>query len=341
MQISKSVIVILLFINTIFLLVFTACNNSSIIKSVESASNFYKNRKPVSKNELGIQYFGIGSILITYNGKSVFTDPCLSNPSLKDVALGYVVTDTALIEFLNPPLQNVVLTLIGHAHYDHLMDLPYLATQHLPKESKIVGCRTALNLITSANIPQKFEVANKIKGNNKETGIWIYNEDKNVRTMVFEGHHPPQIAGIFKFGKGKIKEPLPVIPLKANKWKEGETYTFIVDFLDKQKQAIEKRIFVQTSSGRFPKGMVPQKILEERNIDVAIIPADLDRTFQAIDYLKAKKYIVVHWENFFKSKLLKAKPFSKRSMNEIRNEIEELGLEEKITVPLPGEFMVY
>jgi len=341
MQIFKVIPFASVFVGAFFFLVFSACNNNIKVKPIESTAHFYKNRTPVSNNELSILYFGIGSTLITYKEKSVFTDPCLSNPGLKDVVFGNVVADTTLIEFLKPPLQNVELTLIGHAHYDHLMDLPYLATQYLPKKSKIIGCRSALNLITSANIPQKYIVANKIKGDYEETGIWTYNEEENVRTMVFEGHHPPQIAGIFKFGKGKVKEPLPAIPLKANKWKEGETYTFIIDFLDEEKKAIEKRIFVQTSSGRFPKGMVPQKILEERSIDVAIIPADLDRTFQAIHYLKAKHYIVVHWENFFKSKLLKVKPFSKRSMNKIMNKIDEMGLQEKVTIPLPGEFMVH
>lgn len=338
MQTSKAIPFLLFLLSTFFLLSIIACNNS--LKN-EPIKHFYKNRTTLNENELSVLYYGIGSTLITYKGKAVFTDPCLSTPSLKDVAFGNVVTDTALIELLNPALQNVDLTLIGHAHYDHLMDLPYLATKYLPKESKIIGCKTALNIIASANIPQKYVVTNKIKGNQQETGIWIYNEEENVRTMVFESHHPPQIAGIFKFGMGKVDTPLTAIPLSANKWKEGETYTFIIDFLGEEKQTIEKRIFVQTSSGKFPKGMIPHKLLAEKSIDVAIIPADLDRTFQAMDYLKAEHYIVVHWENFFKSKLLKAQPFSKRMMNEIRNKIDEMDLADKVTVPLPGEFLKY
>lgn len=341
MQISRTLAVILLIVSVSFFCFITACNNTKISKSVDGTLHFYKNKKPIKPNELSIQYFGIGSTLINFNGNSVFTDPCLSNPSLSNVVFGKIATDTALIKLLNPQLQNVAFTLIGHAHYDHLLDLPYLATQILPKESKIIGCQSALNLITSANIPQKYVATNKIKGNIKETGIWTFNEAENVRTMAFEADHPPQIAGFIKLGMGKVKEPLPVIPQKASKWKEGETNTYIIDFLDEEKQAVEKRVFIQTSSGRFPKGMIPKEILDEKNIDVAIIPADLDRTFQAVDYLKAEKYVVVHWENFFKSKLLKAKPFSKGRMNEIRNKIDEMGLEEKVVVPLPGEFMVF
>lgn len=331
----------LLFLSIVYFLITSACNTSAKMESTETALNFYKYKKNIKLGELSIQYFGIGSTLVTYNGKSVFTDPCFSTPSLKDVAFGNIVTDTSLIDYLNPSLQDVELTLIGHAHYDHMMDLPYLSTRFLPKESKIVGCQSALNLMASVKISQQFVVANKMKGNFTEVGIWIYNKDSTVRTMVFEGHHPPQIAGIFKFGMGKVNKPLSAIPTKASKWKEGETYTFLIDFLNEEKQTVEKRIFVQTSSGRFPRGMIPQKILDQKGIDVAIIPADLHRTFQAIHYLKAKHYVVVHWENFFKSKLLKAVPFSKRSMNKIKHKIEELGLEEKVTVPLPGEFLIY
>jgi len=341
MQISKACIAIIFFCSIIFFWIITACNSTSKIESSHNALDFYKNKKPVTKNELGIQYYGIGSTLISYNGKSVFTDPCLSNPSLSDVAFGKIATDTNLIQLLNPQLQEVEFTLIGHAHYDHLLDLPYLATQLLPKESKVVGCQSALNLIESTNITQTYVVANSIKGDHNKPGEWIFNNDSTVRTMVFAGHHPPQIAGIIKFGMGKVKKALPKIPVKASKWKEGETYTFLIDFLEAKQQTIEKRVFVQTSSGRFPRGMVPKAILKEKAIDVAIIPADLSRTFEAIDYLKAGHYVVVHWENFFKSKLLKAEPFSKRSMNKIEAKIDELGLQEQVTIPLPGEFMIF
>jgi len=341
MQISKTIVFILLFCLMTFLWIITACNSTLKVESIENALPFYKNKKLISENELGVQYYGIGSTLITYKGQSVFTDPCFSTPSLKDVAFGSITTDTALIQLLNPQLQDVEQTLIGHAHYDHLMDLPYLATQLLPEESQVVGCQSALNLVASANIPQTFVVANKIKGNYDKPGKWIFNSDSTIRTMVFAGHHPPQIAGIIKFGIGKVKKPLSAIPLKASKWKEGETYTFLIDFLGAQKQVIEKRVFIQTSSGRFPRGMVPQEILNKKAIDVAIIPADLSRTFEAIDYLKAKLYIVVHWENFFKSKLQKAVPISKRSMNKIKAKIEELGLEKRVILPVPGEFMVF
>jgi len=87
--------------------------------------------------------------------------------------------------------------------------------------------------------------------------------------------------------------------------------------------------------------MIPTEILEEKNIDVAIIPADLHRTFEAINRLNANQYVVVHWENFFKHKLAKATPFSKRSMNRLNSKIKTLGLEQKVTIPLPGEFLVF
>lgn len=317
-----------------------ACNQALQIETFDE-QQFYKALKPTAENELSVQYFGIGSTLISYNGKAVFTDPCFSTPSLQEVAFGNISTDTALIKLLNPPLQNVQLTLIGHAHYDHLLDLPFLASKYLPKESTVVGCQSAQHLIASANIQQKFVVANNLKGNYNTPGKWIYSKDSTVRVIVFLGHHPPQIARIIKFGIGQVKAPLNKIPTKASKWKEGETYTFLIDFLDPVNGQIEKRVFTQTSSGKPPRGMVPLEILAERNIDVAIIPADFHRTFKAIDRLKADQYIIVHWENFFRSKLLKAQPFSKRSIHKIKNKIKELGLEKKVVIPVPGEFLVF
>jgi len=202
---------IVFFLSITFCFVQIACNNS-IPKDTLDSQHFYKGIKPVKENELSIQYFGIGSTLISYKGKSVFTDPCFSTPSLQEVAFGRVVTDTALIKLLKPTLQHVKFTLIGHAHYDHLMDLPYLATHHLPKKSTVIGCQTAENLIASANIPQKFVIANVLKGNYETSGKWIFSKDSTIRVMVFAGHHPPQIARIIKFGIGKVKAPLNEIP---------------------------------------------------------------------------------------------------------------------------------
>ncbi len=317
-----------------------ACSNTIPFQTLD-ASTFYKGLKPVAENELSIQYFGIGSVLISYNGKAVFTDPCFSTPSLQEVAFGKVTTDTALINLLNPPLQEVELTLIGHAHYDHLLDLPYLASQFLPAEGKIVGCQTAEHLMTPVSLPQQFVVANQLKGDYHNRGTWIFNRDSTLRVMVFTGHHPPQIARIIKFGMGKIKQPLDEIPEKANKWKEGETYTFLVDFLHSENQEIDKRVFIQTSSGKPPRGMVPVDILTEKAIDVAIVPANVHRTFAAINWLKADHYVIVHWENFFRHKLLKTKPFSQRSINKINAKLTELNLEEQVSIPLPGEFLVF
>src|SRR5688572_12620030 len=80
---------------------------------------------------LEIEFLGVGSFAIASGGDRVLTPPFYSNPSLPDVLTGTVRADpTAIDRFLDPiAIEGAQAILVGHAHYDHLMDVPHVFTR--------------------------------------------------------------------------------------------------------------------------------------------------------------------------------------------------------------------
>lgn len=317
-----------------------SCNTQKAVERT-ALPDYYKIHTSASDNELSIKYFGIGCTQISYKGKSVFTDPAISNPSLFNVVAGKLKTDEALIDLLNPNLDDVQFTIVGHAHYDHLMDLPYLSKNYLPNNSKIIGSKTAQNLLHAANIPQQFIDAAQNSANENSLGNWIYSEDKSIRILPIKANHLPQIANLISLASGSVEQPMKNIPERAKDWLAGLTYNYLIDFLGTE-NSIEKRVFFQSSTDNGSSGMVDQSYLAEHQIDLAMIAGGInsDDLISNDENLLAEKYLLIHWENFFRSKLLEAKPMSS-SHNKLVTFIQEKGWADKVIHPSPGQLINY
>ncbi len=297
----------------------------------ESTANF---------DQLRLKYYGIGSVLLEYNNKAVLTDPCWTNLPMRDVMFGKIKTDREGISLMHPELDHVEFTLVAHSHYDHLMDLPFIAKNYLNPKSKIVGSTTTSNLMYSAALEQPFVNALPFMGSNEKEGDWLYNEDETVRVMVLESHHPPQVLGVLKLGGGTVDEALQQIPDRASDWKEGETLAFLIDYLDPaQKSKIKKRVYFQSSEGKVPQGIPPASVLRQRQIDVAVIAGitKIQNLKKKIEVLNAKQNVIVHWENFFRAKNLEAKPMSPFAFSRLKRFIKENNLQNRVQIAQPGE----
>jgi hypothetical protein len=64
------------------------------------------------------------------------------------------------------------------------------------------------------------------------------------------------------------------------------------------------RIFIQTSASKFPYGAPPQATIHDRPVDLAILCAASSTNVknypaELMNYLNAKKLLLIHWEDFF------------------------------------------
>ncbi|SGY92605.1 Putative uncharacterized protein [Moritella viscosa] len=255
-----------------------------------------------SDKKLDIQYLGVGGYLFQYGDDSIMTAPSFTNPGLVNVSLPLPIeTDTDLVDKLLPiEAKQAEFILVGHAHYDHLMDVPYIMQQHMPT-TIAVGSTTMTNIVTAVIADERLFDITDYAAEGQQPGKWIYNRHHTIRFMPIKSDHAPHFMGI-KVMSGTYQEALTELPSTAYGWKEGQTYAYVIDFLDNQQQPIY-RIHYQDAASNSPDGLMPV-INDTKAVDMAILC--VAAFHQVDDYPEAilqqtqpKTIVLGHWEDFF------------------------------------------
>lgn len=253
-------------------------------------------------SKLAVQYLGVAGYLFQYGEDSIMTAPSFTNPSLMDVSLPFSIKpNRKLIDKLLPEqAKQAEFILVGHAHYDHLLDVPYIMQQHM-QTTTAVGSTTMTNIVTAVIDEQRLLDITDYAAEGEKRGTWIYNQNNTIRFMPIKSDHAPHLMGI-KVMSGSYKEALTELPSTAYGWKEGQTYAYVIDFLDNQQQPIY-RIHYQDAASNSPDGLMP--VMDDtKAVDMAILC--VAAFHQVDDYPDAilqqaqpKTIVLGHWEDFF------------------------------------------
>ena len=297
---------------------------------------------PSRDDSLSIHFLGTASFWINYNGRAILTDPFVSNPPLRKVMFRSIYpSDTSIVnDFISPDeLEQVEMVVIGHAHYDHLLDLPHMIN-YIPSSAKIVGSTTANYIISSSCIDHEQVAANNYAATNHSFGKWIYNSDSLMRIMPITADHPPHLMGITLYG-GNYYEDLKAIPRKSRGWKMGKPFAYLMDFL-REDGSIGYRIFFQSSGSEYPLGFFPEEMLDGRTVDIAILSIATDSPYEEFPdkillLIKPKVIFLAHWENFWRNKYKSVKTVQKGDPEQLYFHLKEkFGKDTEIILPLPG-----
>ncbi|MFC3679980.1 MBL fold metallo-hydrolase [Bacterioplanoides pacificum] len=259
----------------------------------------------ISEDQLSIQYLGVGGHILSYNGSKIMTAPSFSNPHFLLAGPFFPMSaDKEAIDTYMPAAKDVSMILVGHAHYDHLLDVPYVMQQHTP-DAHVYGSETMAHTLAGSIDKQRIHALNDKMGDVNQPGEWIYGPDGKVRIMALKSAHAPHIMGI-KFMGGHYDEDQQDLPWHAFGWKEGQTLAYIIDFLNAD-QSVAHRIFYQDAASQEPAGLVPP-LADGKAIDIAILcPASFsqidDYPESVIRNTQAKHFILGHWEDFFANDL--------------------------------------
>lgn len=282
--------------------------------------------KCMADDGLCIRYFGTGCFLMEYNGKTLLTDPFVSNPKALRSLAGQVSTDTTYVNrYIGPAdLRSVRMVISGHAHYDHLMDLPYLS-RWMPEHTVICANRTAKHILSSYAMTQQTTVIDSMAADSIRVGEWAYAADSSMRAMAVRSLHPPQIAGMHLMS-GSYSADLGERPTRIWDWLQGRTHAFLVDFMEHGKPAY--RIYFSSSMAPAPFGLFPHELLEEKSVDVAFLGAagdhDPDRyPAPILELTSPAKVFLIHWESFFRSKDRKTKAISRKGLLDFHARVKQ------------------
>jgi hypothetical protein len=219
-----------------------------------------------------IQWLGTSSWILSSGNDLVVVDPFFTRPSFVRVTaslmLPYLTSDFAYdperIRAVLPELpKDTKLVLLTHAHYDHLLDVPYYINQNSGRSITYVGSLTARNILLGFKPSAlDFVIAEQrpssIKG--------------RVRVTALHSDHAPHFFG-HKFMAGEVVRPMTSIPSRVGQYLEGQTLVFLVDFLDDQ-ESVVWRIFINGAANSAAGAEALRKhqsLLNEHRINVAIL----------------------------------------------------------------------
>lgn len=253
---------------------------------------------------LRMVYLGTGGWIMEYGDAQVLAGPLFSNPGLVRTGLGNVASDTALVDRYmgRYDVDEAEAILVGHAHYDHLMDVPRVAAVHAPA-ARILGSRTVRNTLgVWSGLAERVDLLADAAGDEEASGRWLsYGE--HVRIMPLRSIHGPHFDGLTLY-RGRIDAPLERPPRTASEWVDGATFAFLVDFLADDGTVVF-RIYYQDAVAPAPLGFAPEALVSERPVDVAVlVPA----TFEEVPWhpealianLRPRRVLLGHWEDFFR-----------------------------------------
>jgi hypothetical protein len=312
------------------------CSSQLVLPAYENVE--YKESLPA--DTLSIQYLGVGGHILSYKGTQIMTAPSLSNPHFMFSGPFFPLSaDEDEIDQYLPDVSNVEMLLVGHGHYDHMLDVPYVMQQHA-KKAHIYGSNTVARMMKPAINADRIHAMNDVMSDLDKPGEWMYGISGKVRIMAIKSDHAPHIMGM-KLIFGEVSEDLQSLPWHGFGWKEGQTLAYVIDFLEEDK-SIAHRIFYQDAASQQPLGLVPE-LNDEKGVDVAILcPASFD---QIDDYpeaivrnTQAKEYILGHWEDFFANDLAGEQRFLRLTDQEEFVERLEAVLPEGSSWVLPSLF---
>jgi hypothetical protein len=289
--------------------------NLNIYRDDTNEPQYQVYRTP-DEEKVEVQYLGVGGFLVRRGGDSILFAPSFTNPSIfamppwarirSDKELVARCLQKARTQWGNDPLKDVQFILVGHAHYDHLLDVPTVMKYHAP-QALAVGSRTMSHILAGAELATRSLVADACSAPvGGAMGRWIYNAKRTVRVLALESEHSPHLAN-FKFMTGHYTADRTELPDTALKWKEGQTYAYLVDFLtqDESGERIDFRIHYQDAASRETYALVPQAAQEGYpRVDLAITCVGASQTTKTypgpqLQSTKPRHIIFGHWENFF------------------------------------------
>lgn len=278
-------------------------------------------------DQVTLTYLGVSGFLIEARGRALLTAPSFTNPSLDSVTPTWLrffrgrapvlAPNRRLIERLLPAAaDNASMILVGHGHYDHLLDVPYVARSRARNAVIYGGPSVRHTLMGDSALRASPDRVVAIRGNDVGTrdrvGRWFTSPDRTFRVMALHADHAPTV-NVFKWGamfaNGTLDSDLTELPRRAEDWKLGEPYAYLIDVLGQDGTTPIFRIYYQDAPNTAPLGF-PPRALGGRGVDLAILcvatAQNVDPTSpDSLLMVMQPRYVIAsHWESFFQPQTL-------------------------------------
>ncbi|AXI02047.1 MBL fold metallo-hydrolase [Aquirhabdus parva] len=190
-------------------------------------------------------YLGTAGFILKSPSRTLVLDPYVSRPNLRETLTQTLIPNAPLIRRLIPHADDV---LVGHAHYDHILDAPELCAQ---TGARLIGSRAVAMVGRAAGLPEA-QIVETSGHEEIPSGTWTIQGLPSIHGRVF-GRIPIP---------GDITEP-PPWPPRMRDLKHGLVLNWVVntgslrimhidsaDFIPKQLKGIQVDVLCLCAIGR-------------------------------------------------------------------------------------------
>src|SRR5690606_34498106 len=155
---------------------------------------------------LDIQYLGVGGHRLQVGDEIILTAPSFTNPNfLLTGPFMPLRSDHQRIDELMPESAAAQMLLVGHAHYDHLLDVPHVLLKHAP-EAHLYGSQTTINTVSGVIPAARMTALDTSMGTREQPGQWHYSRSGRSRIMGLKSSHAPHFMAL-NLSRGRNVKP--------------------------------------------------------------------------------------------------------------------------------------
>lgn len=261
----------------------------------------------VAADEVEIRYLGAGGLYVGWRGQAILTGPFFSNPGYLRTAFGRIRIrpETVALGLSGLPVERIGAILHGHAHYDHIGDLPEVAR-------RVPRANLYLNTSGQTAFDPDPALSDRALRLVEPGGAWQRLEDVDGRPLPFRvrtvaSSHAPHF-GRWTLWQGETRQVDRLWRRRRNAHlKAGDTDALVLDLLAPAADGGEEvrfRVHYQDAASRSPNGVPPADLLE-RPYDLVVVvmaSAHLVRPYPRtlLETVRPRYVLVTHYENFFR-----------------------------------------
>lgn len=238
--------------------------------------------------EVRVRWLGVAGFTIEAGDDTLLHDPYLSRPGLWRTLTRRYEPDAAVLEPLvdaagpAPELGRADLVLIGHSHFDHLGDAPWLAER---TGATVAGSTTTVAISRGYGLPDT-QVRRVDPGDTFQHGAFDVRVVESRHAKIFFGR-PPLV--------GVVEKP-PSGPIHSFSFKLGDARGYLVTH-----RASGLRIFLLSSAG-YHRPALEALAAEGVTVDVLAAsvvggPDDYERVL--VETLRPRIVVPQHFDDFF------------------------------------------